>query len=104
MNKSDLIAELARKANITHKKAAEVCNLIFQEMTNELSKGGRIEIRGFGSFTNKEYQAYTGRNPKTKELINVGQKRLPYFKVGKELRQRVDVFSAGNDAPSGDDE
>jgi integration host factor subunit beta len=89
MNKSDLIAALAKKANITHKKASEVCNLVFDEMTLELRKGGRIEIRGFGSFANKRYRAYVGRNPKTKEQIRVPEKRLPYFKVGKELRQRV---------------
>lgn len=90
MNKSDLIAELAKRTNITHKKASNVCNLIFDEMTKELVRGGRIEIRGFGSFTNKEYKAYKGRNPKTKEMIYVPSKRLPYFKVGKELRQTVD--------------
>ena len=90
MNKSDLIAELAKKTNITHKKASSICNLIFDEMTKELVKGGRIEIRGFGSFTNKEYKAYRGRNPKTKEMIYVPPKRLPYFKVGKELRHMVD--------------
>ena len=89
MNKSDLIGALAKRANITHKKAAEVCNLIFDELVLELIKGGRIEIRGFGSFANKEYESYVGRNPKTKEMIKVPPKRLPYFKVGKELRQRV---------------
>ena len=91
MNKSDLIAALASNSNITHKKAAEVANLIFDEMTTELVKGGRIEIRGFGSFSNKVYKSYTGRNPKTKELIHVPEKRLPYFKAGKELRLRVDL-------------
>lgn len=90
MNKSDLIAAVAKNGNITHKKAAEVCNLIFDNMTSELVKGGRIEIRGFGSFSNKVYGEYTGRNPKTKEMIHVPQKRLPYFKAGKELRHRVD--------------
>lgn len=89
MNKSDLIAALAKKANITHKKASEVCYLVFDEMADKLRKGGRIEIRGFGSFANKEYKSYVGRNPKTKEMINVPEKRLPYFKVGKELRLRV---------------
>ena len=90
MNKSDLIATLAKRANISHKKASQVCNLVFDGMTNELIEGGRIEIRGFGSFCNKEYRKYVGRNPKTKEMIEVPQKRLPYFKVGKELRVRVD--------------
>lgn len=96
MNKSDLIAEIAKRANVAHKKAAEVCNLIFDEMSKELVKGGRIEIRGFGSFVNKEYGEYRGRNPKTKEMIQVPKKRLPYFKVGKELKQRVDNFKAND--------
>jgi integration host factor subunit beta len=90
MNKSDLVEALSKRAGITIKRAAEVVDLIFDEMAVELVKGERIEIRGFGSFVIKEYTAYTGRNPKTKERIYVPPKRLPYFKVGKELRQRVD--------------
>jgi len=89
MNKSDLIAQVAKRGNIPHKKAAEVCNLIFDKMSDELVKGGRIEIRGFGSFVNKEYGEYQGRNPKTKQMILVPKKRLPYFKVGKDLKERV---------------
>ncbi len=91
MNKSDLIEALSKQAGITLKRATEVVDLIFDMMTEELIKGNRIEIRGFGSFVNKEYKQYTGRNPKTKEAINVPPKRLPYFKVGKELRQRVNL-------------
>lgn len=89
MNKSDLVEALSKQAGITLKKASDVVDLVFDSMTEELKKGNRIEIRGFGSFTNKEYGAYTGRNPKTKETIQVPPKRLPYFKVGKELRRRV---------------
>ena len=89
MNKSDLISELAKQANISHKKAAEAVDLIFDRMLKELVNGGRIEIRGFGSFVIKEYKSYVGRNPKTKESIMVPMKRLPYFKVGKELKARV---------------
>lgn len=59
-------------------------------MADELNNEGRIEIRGFGSFVVKEYKAYTGRNPKTGETIQVKDKKLPFFKVGKELRERVD--------------
>ncbi len=90
MNKSDLAEALSAQAGITIKKASEVVDLVFDEMGGELAKGNRIEIRGFGSFVIKDYGAYVGRNPKTKEQIEVPPKRLPYFKVGKELRSRVD--------------
>jgi integration host factor subunit beta len=98
MNKSDLVEVLSKRAGITVKRATEIVDLIFDEMTKELVTGNRIEIRGFGSFVVKEYEAYVGRNPKTKEKINVPPKRLPYFKVGKELRQRVDEE---DEAPEG---
>jgi integration host factor subunit beta len=65
-------------------------NLVFDQMTEALRRGDRIEIRGFGSFTNKSYEAYTGRNPRTGQTIHVPAKRLPHFKVGKELKERVD--------------
>lgn len=90
MNKSGLIEELSKKENLTEKKAAEVVNLIFKGFTDELKNGGRIEIRGFGSFVVREYKGYTGRNPKTGKNIEVPPKRLPFFKVGKELKERVD--------------
>jgi integration host factor subunit beta len=90
MNKSDLVEELSKRAVISVKQAAEVVDFIFDSMTNELGTGKRIEIRGFGSFVIKRYRSYLGRNPKTKERIEVPPKCLPYFKVGKELRARVD--------------
>lgn len=90
MNKSELIELIAEKSNITKKKAEDVVNLVFSSMTQSLLKGDRIEIRGFGSFVNKYYGPYTGRNPRTGESIQVNAKRLPFFKVGKELRERVD--------------
>jgi integration host factor subunit beta len=65
-------------------------NLIFKGFTDELRKGGRIEIRGFGSFVVRDYGAYTGRNPKTGRNIQVTPKKLPFFKVGKELKEKVD--------------
>ena len=89
MNKSDLIAALFTKENLTHNNASEIVNLIFDGFTNKLKKGGRIEIRGFGSFTVREYAGYTGRNPMTAVKINVKPKKLPFFKAGKELRERV---------------
>ena len=89
MNKSELVESLANKKNLTYKKAEEIVNLIFDSMTQALVEGGRIEIRGFGSFVVKDYKSYMGRNPKTGEVIQVMPKKLPVFKVGKELRERV---------------
>jgi integration host factor subunit beta len=90
MNKSDLITKLAVKESLTEKMAMDVVNLVFDGFENALKKGGRIEIRGFGSFEVREYDAYKGRNPKTGKAIEVKQKRLPFFKVGKELKKSVD--------------
>lgn len=90
MNKSDLVEYLARNTDLTQKKSEKVINLVFDEMTRALKENDKIEIRGFGSFTVKEYRSYTGRNPKTGETIEVKSKRLPFFKVGRELKKRVD--------------
>lgn len=91
MNKSELIETLSKKENLTERKAIEVVNLIFNGFADELKKGGRVEIRGFGSFVVREYGAYTGRNPKTGDNIKVEPKKLPFFKVGKELKEMVDA-------------
>ena len=90
MNKSELVEALASEKNLTYKKSEEIVNIIFDSMSDTLTQGGRIEIRGFGSFIVKDYKAYMGRNPKTGEVINVNPKKLPFFKVGKELRELVD--------------
>ncbi|MBW2544324.1 MAG: integration host factor subunit beta [Deltaproteobacteria bacterium] len=89
MNKSELIDALSKKEGLTEKQAADVVNLIFKGFDNQLKSGGRIEIRGFGSFVVRNYDSYTGRNPKTGETIQVDSKKLPFFKVGKELKERV---------------
>ena len=89
MNKSSLIEALGKKENLAEKTATEVVNLIFKGFAEELRKDGRIEIRGFGSFIVRNYGAYTGRNPKTGKNIKVTPKRLPFFKVGKELKEIV---------------
>lgn len=91
MNKSDLIAALAKEADLPLRKAEEIVNLVFETMSKALVEGNRIEIRGFGSFLVKEYRGYTGRNPKTGEQILVTDKRLPFFKTGKELKEKVDT-------------
>jgi len=89
MNKSELIESLAEKKGLTYKKAEEIVNIVLDTMSDTLIHGGRIEIRGFGSLVVKDYKAYTGRNPKTGEEIEVKPKKLPFFKVGKELRERI---------------
>jgi integration host factor subunit beta len=90
MKKSDLIDVLAKKENLTDKQATEIVNVMFDGFTNELKDGGRIEIRGFGSFTMREYDSYKGRNPKTGKAVEVKPKKLPFFKVGRELKKMVD--------------
>jgi integration host factor subunit beta len=90
MNKSDLIEALAAKENLTEKLAGEIVNLIFVGFADTLKKGDRIEIRGFGSFIVREYKSYKGRNPRTGTKIDVRPKKLPFFKVGKDLKKRVD--------------
>jgi integration host factor subunit beta len=89
MNKSELIEQLAVTKNLSIKRAEEVVNMVFSSMTEALVEGDRIEIRGLGSFVVKDYGTYTGRNPKTGEQITVEPKKLPFFKVGKELKERV---------------
>ena len=89
MNKSELIEQLSVKKDISNKRAEEVVNIIFSSLTEAMVVGDRIEIRGLGSFVIKEYTTYTGRNPKTGEPITVRPKKLPFFKVGKELKERV---------------
>ena len=89
MNKSELIEQLSVKKDISNKRAEDVINIIFSSLTEAMVAGERIEIRGLGSFMIKEYDTYTGRNPKTGEPIKVRPKKLPFFKVGKELKERV---------------
>lgn len=89
MTKADLIQIISEKAGITRVKAETVVNTVFDSMVDALLRNDRIEIRGFGSFVNREYEAYKGRNPRTGEIINVEQKRLPFFKVGKELKEDI---------------
>ena len=91
MNKSQLVEALAKTENLTVKTAEEVVNTVFKEMEKALIRGSRIEIRGLGSFKVKDYTSYNGRNPKTGKIIRVGSKKLPFFKVGRELKEMVDI-------------
>jgi integration host factor subunit beta len=90
MNKSDLVKLVAEKGGISMKGAKEAVNTFFDTFVEAILQDERIEIRGFGSFVNKKYDGYMGRNPKTGEPIRVPEKKLPFFKVGKELKFRVD--------------
>lgn len=101
MNKSELIERLAERSGLNIMQAEEIVNLIYRKMRDTLVSGGRIEIRGFGSFVVKEYEAYQGRNPKTGEKISVPPKKLPFFKVGKELKERIDQFDGSEQQVSG---
>ena len=94
MNKSDLMVALSKDTGLSVTKAAEVVNMFFGEMTDALVKGDRVEIRGIGSFKVKHYDGYSGRNPKTGELTKVKPKKLPFFKCGKELKERVDIHKS----------
>ena len=93
MTKSDLAQALSQINHISVKNAATVVEMIFLIMNEALHEGQRIELRGFGSFSVREYDAYAGRNPRTGEVVRVKAKRLPFFKVGKELRERVNAKS-----------
>ncbi len=93
MTKAKLIDLLSEKSNITRVKAEAVVNTIFDTMTEALMKDNRIEIRGFGSFVNRKYDSYKGRNPRTGEVISVEEKKLPFFKVGKELKEEINIGS-----------
>jgi integration host factor subunit beta len=89
MNKSELIETLSKDIDLPHREAAAITNTIIETMTEALAQGDSIEIRGFGSFVIKDYGTYEGRNPKTGQKIKVKPKKLPFFKVGKDLREQV---------------
>lgn len=89
MTKSELIERVAQESGLSKGRAEMVVNTIFDSMTSALIAGDGIEIRGFGSFTVRLYKSYEGRNPRTGDVVHVAPKRLPFFKVGKELRERV---------------
>ena len=90
MNKLELIQAVKDKCGLTKYEAAEVVRIFFSAMTDAMVSGDRVEIRGFCSFHMKEYKSYTGRNPKTGKKVQIPPKRLPFFKCGKELKERVD--------------
>ena len=90
MNKIDLIQTLSTTKGLSKVEASRIVNLFFNQMVTALEKGDRVEIRGLCSFYVKDYPGYTGRNPKTGETVEIAPKKLPFFKCGKGLRERVD--------------
>ncbi len=90
MNKLELISALKEKSRLTKSEAAEVVKIFFDSLSDSFANGERVEIRGFCSFYIKEYKSYTGRNPKTGQKVTIPPKRLPFFKCGKDLKERVD--------------
>ena len=90
MNKLHLIKALQNETDLTKSEAEAVVKLFFNEMTKTLAKGDRVEIRGLCSFYVKQYEAYNGTNPKTGRPVKVESKKLPIFRCGAELRERVD--------------
>ena len=90
MNKLELIQALKESNGLSKSEAATIVDLFFNEMANALTKGERVEIRGLCSFFVKEYKSYQGRNPRTGEKVKIKPKKLPFFKIGKELKERVD--------------
>jgi integration host factor subunit beta len=92
MTKSELIAELsAANPHLRGQDVELIVATIFNEITAALARGERVELRGFGAFTVKHREARTGRNPRTGEAVPVDEKAVPFFKAGKELRQRVNL-------------
>jgi integration host factor subunit beta len=90
MNKLELISNLKDRTSLTKSEAADVIKIFFDSLSQSFVEGERVEIRGFCSFHVKEYKSYTGRNPKTGQKVTIPPKRLPFFKCGKELKERVD--------------
>jgi integration host factor subunit beta len=91
MTKSDLIDVLCETQKIPKGRAEQLVQVVFESMEGALKRGERIEIRGFGSFELRSYRPYEGRNPRTGVRVSVQPKRLPFFKVGKELKERVNA-------------
>ena len=89
MNKQQFIQTLKNEQGLSDQEACKIVNLFFDEIARALSKGDRVEIRGLCSFCVKKYKAYQGRNPRTGKKVRVKSKKLPFFKIGKDLKNRV---------------
>jgi len=105
MIKSELVQKLAdENPNLFHRDIERIVSIVFQEMTDALARGGRVELRGFGAFSVKHRPARTGRNPRSGAAVHIEEKWSPFFKPGKELRDRLNGqgrFAAGAQGPGG---
>ena len=90
MTKAELVEKVSGQINLTKKQTEVIVNTVFQSITESLSEGKKVELRGFGSFRIRERNARLGRNPKSGAQVDVPAKRVPFFKAGKELRELVD--------------
>jgi len=97
VTKSELIERISEQLKLPAGKAEQIVNTMFDAMVVALQQGEGVEIRGFGSFTVRHYKAYEGRNPRTGDPVHVAPKRLPFFKVGKDLRERINGNGDGDD-------
>lgn len=93
MNRSELIESVASQNELSRRQAEAVVAAMFKTISSALSRSERVEVRGFGSFTTREYESYTGRNPKTGEQVTVPAKKLPFFRVGKLLYEQLNKAS-----------
>ena len=90
MIRSELLQALAKdNPELRQEEVEQVLDIFFDEITERMAEGGRVELRGFGTFSTREREARTGRNPRTGEAVDVPAKRVPYFKPGKEMRERL---------------
>ncbi len=100
MNKAKLTKRVSERMNIPSITAKVIVDTIFDSMRETLKKGGRIDIRGFGTFVVRQYRGYKGRNPKTGKSVDVPPKKLPFFKVGKELKEMLNNMEGSQGEPS----
>ena len=90
MTKAELVDNVAEKVNLTKKQTEVIVNILFNSITEALSQGDKVELRGFGSFRIRSRNPREGRNPKTGDAVQIPAKKVPFFKAGKELREMVD--------------
>lgn len=89
MTKADLITAMEKQVKLTHEQAEHVINICFETVIKSLYEDERVEIRGFGTFANRNYKSYEGRNPKTGKVVKVLPKKVPFFKAGKGLKEMI---------------
>lgn len=90
MIRSELVQQLADKnSDLTYGEVERIVDIFFSQITEQLANGGRVELRGFGAFTTRPRDARTGRNPRTGETVPIEAKKVPFFKPGKEIRERL---------------